>query len=308
MISMSCLWYFVDLIFALPLLWFKFSDFLIGLSLSLFISFSMRGYEGVVLSDKERQSASTLGSVVLLCFFAFLCREVSIFVALPALAAVLFRHFLLFKLLQGHFEKVDFMLFDRIDLPSRVSYDEFKRFLDIFVGLLFMIASLPLILLISLVSLLFNKRPIFICQDRVGRNCEIFKMYKFRTYQERDNRNEVTLLGRVIRPLRLDELPQIFNIVKGDMSLVGPRPELPSFHRLGMENIEGYWQRLLVRPGLTGWAQINYKYTTTVEEYRIKTAYDLFYVKNRSFILDFKCVFKTPYAIMLTLLERGEQK
>jgi lipopolysaccharide/colanic/teichoic acid biosynthesis glycosyltransferase len=91
------------------------------------------------------------------------------------------------------------------------------------------------------------------------------------------------------------------NIIKGDMSLVGPRAELPSFHSLECENIPDYPLRLLVKPDYR-WAQINYKYTTTLEEYKVKTAYDLYYVKNRSLTLDFRCLLKTPFAVFLALL------
>jgi lipopolysaccharide/colanic/teichoic acid biosynthesis glycosyltransferase len=162
----------------------------------------------------------------------------------------------------------------------------------------------PIIGIVALISLFSSGRPIFICQTRIGKNCDEFGMYKFRTFKTEDGKEQITRLGRFLRPLRLDELPQIINIIRGDMSLVGPRPELPSFHKLGMENIENYSLRLLVKPGLTGWAQINYKYTTTLEEYRIKTAFDLYYVKHRSFILDLKCLLKTPFAVFITLLKR----
>lgn len=301
------LYYFIDLFCALAFFWLGPLEFFTGLGLSLFISFSMRGYEGMVLSDKRRQRSSTLGSAALICLFLLLLlliRRLSILSVMPATSTVFFRHAVLFRFGRFNFDESQLMEIEGLSLEEIRAYDRLKRLLDVLVGGLFFIIFSPLLILITLISLITGGRQVFISQDRVGKNGSLFKMYKFRTYGTRDGRNEITILGRVLRPLRLDELPQIVNIIKGDMSLVGPRPELPSFHRLGIDNIPDYSLRLLVRPGLTGWAQINYKYTVTVEEYRIKTAYDLYYVARRSFCLDLKCLLKTPYALAVTVFER----
>ena len=301
------LYYFIDLFCALAFFWLGPLDFFTGLGLSLLISFSMRGYEGIVLSNKKRQKASTLGSAALVCFFLLvilLIRRSSILSVMPATVTIFFRHAILFRLGHFNFDESQLIDIEGLSLEEIRTYDRLKRLLDVLVGSLFFIIFSPLLILIGLISLITGGRQVFISQDRVGKNGLLFKMYKFRTYGTRDGRNEITILGRVLRPLRLDELPQIVNIIKGDMSLVGPRPELPSFHRLGIDNIPDYSLRLLVRPGLTGWAQINYKYTVTVEEYRIKTAYDLYYVARRSFCLDLKCLLKTPYALAVTVFER----
>ena len=116
-------------------------------------------------------------------------------------------------------------------------------------------------------------------------------MYKFRTLTqgeakvtdiEKDHMERSTSIGKFLRSLRLDELPQLFNCIKGDMSLVGPRPEMPYFHELCKKEIPNYTKRLLVRPGITGWAQTMYKRSDTLEEYRIKTGYDFHFLLHYS--------------------------
>ena len=114
----------------------------------------------------------------------------------------------------------------------------------------------------------------------------------------------VTKVGRVLRKLRLDELPQLFNVLSGEMSLVGPRPERPEFVKSLTEQIPYYRQRHCVRPGITGWAQINYKYGDTLQDTIIKLEYDLYYIKNLSFSLDLYIILHTLKAM---LLSRGSQ-
>jgi lipopolysaccharide/colanic/teichoic acid biosynthesis glycosyltransferase len=114
----------------------------------------------------------------------------------------------------------------------------------------------------------------------------------------------VTKVGRILRKLRLDELPQLFNVLRGEMSLVGPRPERPEFVKNLTEQIPYYRQRHCVRPGITGWAQINYKYGDTLQDTIIKLEYDLYYIKNLSFSLDLYIVLHTLKAMLLT---RGSQ-
>jgi lipopolysaccharide/colanic/teichoic acid biosynthesis glycosyltransferase len=114
----------------------------------------------------------------------------------------------------------------------------------------------------------------------------------------------VTLVGRVIRAVRLDELPQLFNVLKGEMSIVGPRPERPEFVKTLIEQIPYYRQRQCVRPGITGWAQINYKYGDTMEDTIIKLEYDLYYIEHISLSLDAYILFHTLKAMLLT---RGAQ-
>jgi lipopolysaccharide/colanic/teichoic acid biosynthesis glycosyltransferase len=118
------------------------------------------------------------------------------------------------------------------------------------------------------------------------------------------NDPRVTPLGKWLRKLRLDELPQLFNVLKGDMSMVGPRPERPEFTRLLEEKIPFYRQRTCVKPGLTGWAQINHKYGDTIEDTIAKLEYDLYYIKNLSFALDMYIIFST---VKIVVLGRGAQ-
>ncbi len=303
---MKPLLYLTDFTFSLILLRFKTPVLVTGLLLSLLISFSMRGYEGIVLANKRRQTASTLGSAILICFFFLPVFKLSAFVVLPAVLTMLFRYLFIFRIGIWQFDETSMMRLQRSSIETERRYDKTKRILDVIVGVALFIVLLPLTGLITLLSYLLNGGPVFIRQERIGKDCRVFTMLKFRTFEVKNGENSITRLGRIIRPLRLDELPQIINVISGDMSLVGPRPELPSFHKLGIDNIPDYSLRLVVKPGLTGWAQINYKYTTTVEEYTIKTAYDLYYVENRSLILDIKCLLKTPFAIMMTLIEKDE--
>jgi len=145
--------------------------------------------------------------------------------------------------------------------------------------------------------------PIFYSQNRVGKDREIFTLYKFRTLKEAPNQDkepwrekdesQITRVGKFLRKTHLDELPQLWSILKGDLSFVGPRPEWVKLAREFEKQIPFYFQRYLVRPGFTGWAQINYPPSTSVEEAKEKFQYDLYYIKNRSFLLDLKIILKT---------------
>ncbi len=184
-------------------------------------------------------------------------------------------------------------------------YEGLKRALDIFYAIFLSIASLPFFPLIALAIRLDSKGPVFYKQKRVGENNQIFNLYKFRSMipdaekngaqwaQTRDPR--VTKIGKFLRKTRLDELPQIFNLLKGEMSLVGPRPERPEFvFGVNLQRQIPFYQiRHLVKPGLTGWAQIKFQYGASVEDTVEKLQYDLFYIKNRSFILDLSIILKT---------------
>jgi sugar transferase (PEP-CTERM system associated) len=177
------------------------------------------------------------------------------------------------------------------------------------------LVSLPLMVLTALAVRLSSPGRILYRQTRVGMDGEPFTLYKFRSMREnaeaatgavwatRDD-PRVTPVGRVLRKLRLDELPQLFNVLRGEMSLVGPRPERPEFVKALSEQIPYYRQRHCVRPGITGWAQINYKYGDTLEDTISKLEYDLFYIKNMSLSLDTYIIFHTVKAM---LLSRGAQ-
>lgn len=186
-------------------------------------------------------------------------------------------------------------------------YNLIKRSVDILVILLF----LPLILLLALLTALLVKfsspGPVLFSQVRVGRNDQHYTIYKFRSMYidaekhgaqwatERDPR--ITPVGRFLRATRLDEIPQLWNVFAGDMSLIGPRPERPEFVTRLAEEIPHYHLRHLAKPGLTGWAQVRYRYGASTEDAAVKLTYDLYYVKNVSFVLDVKIALKTIFIV-----------
>jgi len=189
-------------------------------------------------------------------------------------------------------------------------YESGKRILDIFYALSVGIATLPLYPFIALAIKIDSKGPVFFKQKRVGENSQIFNVFKFRSMidnAEKDgaqwsqkNDPRVTKIGKFLRASRLDELPQLFNVLRGDMSFVGPRPERPEFvFGVNLQRqIPFYQMRHLVKPGLTGWAQIKFQYGASVEDSIEKLQYDLFYIKNRSFILDFQIILKTVKIVL----------
>lgn len=173
-----------------------------------------------------------------------------------------------------------------------------------------LIVVLPLMLFVALLVKVTSRGPVLFRQQRVGLYGKPFMLYKFRSMVvdaeartgavwAKKNDPRVTPLGKWLRKLRIDELPQLFNVLRGQMALVGPRPERPEFVRTLEEHIPFYPQRHYVRPGITGWAQINYKYGDTIADTIIKLEYDLYYVKNLSPTLDFYCMFHTVRVMLL---------
>ena len=190
-----------------------------------------------------------------------------------------------------------------------------RRALSVVFSLIGLILALPLFPLIMLAVYLDSKGPVFYYQDRVGKNGSVFQVVKFRTMRQDaeaangpqwavENDPRVTRVGGFLRSLRLDDIPQLWCVFKGDMALVGPRPERPEFVELLSKDIPYYSVRHMVRPGLTGWAQVKYKHVSTVEDAREELQYDLFYIKNASIGLDLLIVFQT---IKTVLLRRGAQ-
>ncbi|HBY58441.1 MAG TPA: hypothetical protein DEH78_01380 [Solibacterales bacterium] len=180
-----------------------------------------------------------------------------------------------------------------------------------FAALVGLILVTPLLLAAALAVKLSSRGPVLFRQTRVGKNGRHFTVYKFRSmYVDAEARTgavwaqkddpRVTPLGRWLRRLRIDELPQLVNVLKGDMALVGPRPERPEFVELLAARIPFYNQRHCVRPGITGWAQINYKYGNTLEDTVTKLEYDLYYIKNLSLALDLYIMFHTVKIMLLT--------
>ncbi|MEW6536015.1 MAG: sugar transferase [Candidatus Auribacterota bacterium] len=186
----------------------------------------------------------------------------------------------------------------------RKPYFIFKRFCDIIfslIGLFIMLLIFPFVFVIMKIT---SPGPIFFSQVRVGLNGSHFRIHKFRTMvvdaEKRTGAvwatkgdNRITAFGKFMRKVRIDELPQFWNILKGDMSIVGPRPERPEFVDMLKERITFYDERHLVKPGLTGWAQVLYPYGNTIEDATEKLHYDLFYIRNMSVFMDMKIILKT---------------
>lgn len=190
-----------------------------------------------------------------------------------------------------------------------------RRALSLIISLIGLVLALPLFPFIILAIRLDSPGPVFYTQTRVGKNGRLFKVVKFRTMRQDaealsgpkwagDNDPRVTRIGKFLRSSRLDELPQMWCVLKGDMAFVGPRPERPEFIEWLSKEIPYYGVRHMVRPGLTGWAQVRYKYGSTVEDAREKLQYDLFYIKNASIGLDLVIMFLTVKTVML---RRGAQ-
>ncbi|BAU66782.1 similar to exopolysaccharide production protein [Stanieria sp. NIES-3757] len=193
-------------------------------------------------------------------------------------------------------------------LHNRINI-KLKKVIDKGAAALLLILTLPLFLLVAIAIKLDSPGSILYSQVRTGLNGKKFKVYKFRSMcqnaeqkgiqwaKKRDPR--ITRVGFVLRLTRIDELPQIWNVLKGEMSLVGPRPERPEFDLQLREEIPYYDVRYLVKPGITGWAQVCYPYGSSVEDAYQKVAYDLYYIKNYSLLLDLKIAFKTLRVMIL---------
>ncbi len=183
-----------------------------------------------------------------------------------------------------------------------------KRLIDIVVSLIFVIFLSPLLVLVALAVRLDSPGPVFYTQERVGRGARVFKIYKFRSMRQDAEKNgvsqwaaendpRITRIGAFLRKTRIDEIPQVLNVLKGDMSFIGPRPERPMFVDSLNKEIRYYSERARVRPGITGWAQINYPYGASVEDAREKLSYDFYYIKNYSLMLDILVLMATVQVV-----------
>jgi sugar transferase (PEP-CTERM system associated) len=184
-----------------------------------------------------------------------------------------------------------------------------KRGFDLLLASVGFVLAAPLTLLTALAVYLDSDGPILYCQDRVGEHGKVFTVYKFRSMRvdaeqagtpvwASSGDDRVTRVGRIIRKTRLDELPQLWNVLRGDMSFVGPRPERPFFVEQLAKEIPYYQQRHSIKPGLTGWAQVKYQYGSTIEDAMEKLRYDLYYIKHLSIPLDLSIVFDTVKVIV----------
>ncbi|MBK9313203.1 MAG: TIGR03013 family PEP-CTERM/XrtA system glycosyltransferase [Acidobacteria bacterium] len=196
----------------------------------------------------------------------------------------------------------------------RSFYRRFRRLVDIILSIAGLVILSPVALLTAIAIKLESAGQIFYTQERVGQHGELFRIIKFRSMRidaeshgavwakEQDPR--VTRVGAIIRKLRIDEYPQFINIVKGDMSLIGPRPERPEFISQLNQEIPFYTERHLVKPGLTGWAQVCYPYGASLEDAREKHQYDLYYIKNQSPLLDVLILLETLRVVLFGRLAR----
>lgn len=183
-----------------------------------------------------------------------------------------------------------------------------KRVFDIQVSLLLLVLTLPITLITAILVKLESPGPLFYKQERVGLNGESFTIMKFRSMRadaEKDgprwaakNDTRVTRIGAFIRKVRIDEIPQVLNVLTGDMGFVGPRPERPVFVKALAEKIPYYMERHVAKPGITGWAQINYPYGATEEDAKMKLSYDLYYIKNGSLFLDVIIIMQTVKVLL----------
>ena len=182
-------------------------------------------------------------------------------------------------------------------------YQFTARFIDIAFAIVGLLIGAFLVPFIGIANIIANKGRLFYTQERVGQNGNIFKIYKFRTMgknSEQDgavfstaNDQRVTPFGKIMRKTRIDEFPQFINILIGDMSIIGPRPERPFFVNQIAEKMPFYTTRHIIKPGLTGWAQVNYPYGETLEDSLVKLQYDLYYIKHRSIFIDINIMVKT---------------
>jgi exopolysaccharide biosynthesis polyprenyl glycosylphosphotransferase len=195
-------------------------------------------------------------------------------------------------------------------MPEIMPYGSklFKRVLDVVISSVLLLLLSPLLVLIVILIKLTSRGPIFYKQIRVGRNSKQFNMYKFRSMVkdaeeygpewagEKDPR--ITGVGGLIRKVYLDEIPQLLNVLKNDMSIVGPRPERPYFVEILSREIPYYYKRLSIKPGITGWAQIKHKYDSSLNDVKEKLKFDFYYIENMSLKLDFKIMVNTFLVII----------
>lgn len=200
-------------------------------------------------------------------------------------------------------------LISYINLP-KIHVQRIKRLMDIVISLLALLLSLPLSLFVSLLIKIESRGDLFFVQERIGKDGQPFRLIKFRSMaQDAEGGTgpvwaamddpRVTRVGRFLRRWRLDEIPQFINVLRGEMSLVGPRPERREFLGELKAKVPYFMERLSVKPGMTGWAQIESSYASSVEESQVKLEFDLYYIKNVSFLLDLSILLRTLKVIAL---------
>lgn len=201
--------------------------------------------------------------------------------------------------------KSDWILRSFLDKAHTSGFFEFwKRIIDLIGGLIGCIFTLLVLPFVSFLTLIDSGLPIFYSQTRLGKNSKVYKIFKFRTMKQdaekdgkpkmaSENDQRVTRIGKFLRKTHLDEFPQFINVLKGEMSLVGPRAERPELVEELEKVVPFYRARLLIKPGVTGWAQINFGYASNAEETAVKLEYDLYYIQHRNLLLDFSIMLRT---------------
>jgi exopolysaccharide biosynthesis polyprenyl glycosylphosphotransferase len=193
---------------------------------------------------------------------------------------------------------------------AKKGFEQIKRLMDIILSVIGLTITSPVLLFSAILIKLDSRGPVIYKQIRLGMDNKVFKIYKLRSMRQDAEKNtgavwatkndpRVTSLGRILRKSRIDELPQLLNVFRGDMSIVGPRPERPELVLQLKSQIKGYEQRLLVKPGLTGLAQVLHKYDESIDDVKKKVQYDLAYIKRRSLTTDLRIMAQT-FGVVLT--------
>ncbi len=218
----------------------------------------------------------------------------------------------LYEIMSGQARTSQIYGFPLIDIMPELMPEwekSMKRIIDILMSFILLIVSFPVTLIAAIAIKLESRGPVFYKQERMGLNGKVFKIIKFRSMVQDAEKasgpvwstkgdSRITKVGKFIRRVRIDEIPQIINIFKGEMSFVGPRPERPFFVEKLSQEIPLYKRRLKVRPGVTGWAQVKHKYDESIDDVKVKLRYDLFYIENISLRMDFKIIFRTVFVVL----------
>ncbi len=215
------------------------------------------------------------------------------------------------NLAETYLKRIPLEIIDKFKNHYEIAFEnpdnsQAKRVYDVMLATLGLIITLPLTAILAIAIPIESGFPILFKQKRIGYKMKPFKFIKFRSLKEaekkyldeHENPNDTievrhTQIGQVIRKFRFDEIPQFINVLKGTMSVIGPRPEMENYHNQCIKRIPYYDYRYNLKPGITGWAQINYKHTSGMDDYKTKTEYDLYYIKNRNIMLDLEITLKT---------------
>ncbi len=218
----------------------------------------------------------------------------------------------LYEILSGQARTSQIYGFPLVDVMPQLMPEwekKVKRILDVIVAIIILILTAPIMLATAIAIKIDSPGVVFFRQERCGLNGKPFKMIKFRSMRQDAEKGtgpvwsqkgdpRITRVGRFLRKVRIDEIPQMINVLRGEMSLVGPRPERPFFVEKLAQEIPYYKRRLRVRPGITGWAQVKHKYDETIEDVKVKLKFDLFYIENMSLRMDFKIMVRTAFVML----------